>query len=373
MESGMCSQLKRRSAHFLAPLAVLGALAVILSACSKKSDSKSPDKTFVYAASQSDNTIDAYELKSSSGALEAVSGSPFAGGSGPDALAATPDGNFLFATNLKDNTVSSFEIDSKDGSLSLASTAGTLLSPGTVVVSSDGAYLYIGSRGTAAYEGFSIDPKTGALTPIAGFTASSGGTPIAALVDPRGEFLFSLQDDAANIAGFSIQGDGTLVSTGNTVATGSSPRALAFEPNGKYLYATSLGDSVVTGYFLDVSTGDLSILATSPFSTDTQPFGIAITPSGSYLYASFVTGINMFARNASNGALIALDTSPFEALGRPGKLAIDPSGNVLIVCDPTDDIIRMYMIDSDNGTLTKADDSPETAGFGPNAVLMVTP
>jgi 6-phosphogluconolactonase (cycloisomerase 2 family) len=270
--------------------------------------------------------------------------------------------------------VTSFEIDAKDGSLTAADTATTGAAPHSVAVSGDGAYLYTGASGAAAYNGFTISSKTGALKALKGFSAKPGGAPEAALVDPSGLYLVSVQSDVEKMISYVIQSDGSLVaSAGGKVGTGSFPRGLVFEPNGEAIYVVNSGNDRLTGYSIDPSTGDLAVLKSSPFDTGNTPLSIAITPSGNYVYAGDKSGIRGFARNASNGKLIELDTSPFLTLGRPGALAIDPSGKTMIVCDPSDDIVRMVLIDNDTGALTKADDSPEAAGRAPRAVLIVTP
>jgi hypothetical protein len=79
--------------------------------------------------------------------------------------------------------------------------------------------------------GFTIDPGTGALTPIAGSSFATGSLPVSVAVDPSGKFAY--------VANFS----------GN-----------------------------VPGYTIDPSTGALTTIAGSPFPAGVGPHSVAITP-----------------------------------------------------------------------------------------------
>jgi hypothetical protein len=65
------------------------AIALVLVGCHQATPT--PDQTtryFAYVTNQGDNTVSAYMINASSGALTAVSGSPFTAGSSPWAVAA---------------------------------------------------------------------------------------------------------------------------------------------------------------------------------------------------------------------------------------------------------------------------------------------
>ena len=64
-----------------------------IAGCSSK---PAPTPAFVYAANNGSNNVSAYSVTSSTGALTAVSGSPFAAGTAPTAIAADPRGKFVF-------------------------------------------------------------------------------------------------------------------------------------------------------------------------------------------------------------------------------------------------------------------------------------
>ena len=54
-----------------------------------------PTPEFAYVANNGDNTVSAYTIDSSTGALRAVAGSPFAAGRGPGSMTVDPSGRFV--------------------------------------------------------------------------------------------------------------------------------------------------------------------------------------------------------------------------------------------------------------------------------------
>jgi DNA-binding beta-propeller fold protein YncE len=67
------------------------------------------------------SNVSAYTVDSSTGALTAVSGSPFAAGTGPYSVTVDPSGKFTYAVNYFSNNVSAYTIDSSTGALTVVS------------------------------------------------------------------------------------------------------------------------------------------------------------------------------------------------------------------------------------------------------------
>ena len=61
--------------------------------------------------------VSAYTINSSTGALRAVAGSPFAAGGGPYSVTVDPSGRFAYVANSGDDTVSAYTINSSTGAL----------------------------------------------------------------------------------------------------------------------------------------------------------------------------------------------------------------------------------------------------------------
>jgi len=84
----------------------------------------SPTPKFAYVANACVSTSDcsagnvsAYTINSSTGALRAVAGSPFAAGSYPRSVTVDPSGRFAYVANFVDFTVSAYTINSSTGAL----------------------------------------------------------------------------------------------------------------------------------------------------------------------------------------------------------------------------------------------------------------
>ena len=147
-----------------------------------------PDARFVFVANQGTNTVSAFSLNSSTGALAAVPGSPFATGSAPGPVAiypppvavtstsCCPSGKFVLVGNTGDNSLSVYSIDSTG---SLTPVTGTPVSlgsnaqPQSIAVDPSGKFVYV-SIAPQEVAGFALDQGTGALTPITGSPFSIG-------------------------------------------------------------------------------------------------------------------------------------------------------------------------------------------------------
>ncbi|HLW53842.1 MAG TPA: beta-propeller fold lactonase family protein [Candidatus Angelobacter sp.] len=124
-----------------------------------------PTGRFLYVADPSLNAVLAFTI-GSSGALTPISGSPFASGTQPVALASAPEGNLLFVANKGSNNVSAFVIAKGSGALGAVSgspfaTGGT----GPSFVAASGAFVYVGDQGTNDVAAFAIG-SNGALTAV---------------------------------------------------------------------------------------------------------------------------------------------------------------------------------------------------------------
>jgi len=122
--------------------------------------------SFVYTVLTGTNQIAAFSITASTGVLTAVTGSPFPTGNRPLAMATV--NNFLYVSNTSDATVSGYTIDPTSGVLTAVAGSPFAIYAGPMATSFDGAYLYTTTQ--AGLTTFSINPQTGALTQV--------GTPI---------------------------------------------------------------------------------------------------------------------------------------------------------------------------------------------------
>lgn len=88
---------------------------------------------FVYVSNNGSNTVSAYAINPTTGALTPVTGSPFATGSGPGTVAINAAGSLAYVTNGGSNDISAFKINASSGALTPV--AGSPFAAGSAPVS----------------------------------------------------------------------------------------------------------------------------------------------------------------------------------------------------------------------------------------------
>ena len=147
---------------------------------------------------------------------------------------------------------------------------------------------------------------------------------------------------------------------------------MAATPSGKFVYAPNSTDSTISAYSLDGTSGALTQIAGSPFTTGPYPFGVVISPYGKFLYTANISGntISAFSIDGATGTLTPLSGSPFAAGPYPQDLAFSPSGKFLYVSNSSGGTCFRLRANSD-GSLTQVGPL-YAAGLYP-AALAVSP
>jgi 6-phosphogluconolactonase len=279
--------------------------------------------SYAYVANESSNSISAYAINASTGALTEIAGSPFAAtGTGPVAVAVDPDGTYLYVANNASNTVSVY----------------------------------------------SIDADTGALTAV-GQPVGSGNGPFALLVDPSDQFLFVTNKTDNTVSVFET-GNGSLTSiSGSPFSVGSEPTSLATDPGGNFLYVSDYAQNAVAVFSIEPGGGALAAIGGSPFGAGTGALSVAVDPTGTLAYVANETGhsVSMYSLNADTGALAALSGSPLALGTQAESVAVDPAGKFLLVSTSGNELLS-YTITPASGALT-AVSTVGTGTFPLNVVI----
>ena len=265
---------------------------------------------FLYFGS-SGAEIAAYAINSSTGSLTQIA-QPFVAGNVPLALSANPAGTFLYAANAADNSVSAFAIDQSSGALTPLSTSPIALptSPEDLKVDALGRFLFVAMPdGTISV--FTINSNTGQLSNRLDFGPSNpGGQPSAIAVEKTGRFLYVL-DNLPGVEPFSIDPSSGALTPLSTPASppGSGPFAITADTTGSFLYVTDRASNDVAAYVI-LGSGRLSSVSGSPFAANSQPQAIAFDPSGKFLYVAHVNGtINVYTLDQNTGAITQSSTA----------------------------------------------------------------
>ena len=191
--------------------------------------------------------------------------------------------------------------------------------------------------------GFAQDQKTGNLTPLSGTTfnkalntyqgVSAGVTPSAIAVEGTASYVYVTDQETNQIYGYSI----ARSTTGNLTpmpsspfSTGALPLSITVDPRAKYVYTANANSATVSAFAINQASGSLSSVAGSTFSTHAGTNCLAIDPNlGSYLYATnFVTAnIDGAQLNASTGVLNAVANTPFPTGSLPSCLVAVGNGS----------------------------------------------
>lgn len=273
--------------------------------------------------------IGAYSINGTTGALTAISGSPFLySGTEANSVTTDPAGKFLFLTGANDDQVWAFAINQTTGALTTVGSFSTGIGFAAYPTTDGlGKFLYITAGNLGGQVAvFAINSTTGSLTPVAGSPFSIS---IATLQgEPTGQFLLGVTGNGANngigsdnhVYVYSInQTTGALTPvTGSPFATTYIPATLAVHPSGTLVYTfnqTVTGASPMEGFQLNTTTGALTALATSPFTALTAPAG-TFDQSGALLFMHPGTSLTAASVNTTTGALSSIG-SPITGAGNP--------------------------------------------------------
>ncbi|HUC54353.1 MAG TPA: beta-propeller fold lactonase family protein [Candidatus Cybelea sp.] len=324
-----------------------------------------PQGRFVYVANRGSDTIGVYTIDEATGALTPVAGSPFpqdpsTNSELPVSLAVDPAGKFLFVANYNSQTVRAYQIDQTTGALTPApgSPFPAELSPQSVTVDLSGQFVYVANGYHDSYgtiSAYSVDQNTGSLTPVPGSPFSvpidqskssfpaPGAMPRSVTVHSTssGQALYVADSFQNDIWAFDIDGTtGALaLSPASPYSVPGSPFSLMAESEGQFIY-TSNQDSnnaftgSVAGYSIEISTGFLTPIPGSPAVAGSVPVGVAVEPAGRFVYTAnqgswmnnFAGTVSAYSIDSHSGALTPVSGSPFAVGPEPTAVAIIARG-----------------------------------------------
>ena len=258
-----------------------------------------PTGQFVYAANVLSNDVSAYRIDQGTGALTPISGSPFPAGLGAWSVAVDPTGQFAYVSNCgqptctdpnSPGTVSAYTIDPNTGALTPV--PGSPFPAGArsdgMTVDPTGRFVYVTNRSSNDISAFAIDATTGALTPIAGSPFAAGVGAIWVAVDPTGQFAYVANCGSFCLGGADSPGSvsvyvidsatGALIEiAGSPFPCGISSAYVTIDWTGQFVYVGNRDSNDISAFALDATSGGLTPVPGSPFAAGSGPIGIATT------------------------------------------------------------------------------------------------
>jgi 6-phosphogluconolactonase len=148
--------------------------------------------------------------------------------------------------------------------------------PSAIASDASSAYLYATDFLSGKVLGYSV-ASSGNLTPLSGSPFPAGNQPSGIVVDPSYPYTYVTNSLDATVTAYSMS-SGNLSRIGD-FATGLDPIAIGIDPStNHFLYTVNFLDNTVSGFDLTISDGTLLNSQFSPFSTNAQPTGVAAIP-----------------------------------------------------------------------------------------------
>jgi hypothetical protein len=164
--------------------------------------------------------------------------------------------------------------------------------------------------------GFKIDEFTGNLTNIVGSPVGSGGTnPVSIVIKPGGRYVYVVNQGAGtaagNIAEFSVGGDGVLTFQANFSSQGSTPVWAVMDGTGAFLYVLDqVAPSTAFCPVVGTTCGDITV-----FSVAADTGRLSLVPNAQVQNASgtqltyFPVGVKPIMMRASGSCLFTVNSA----------------------------------------------------------------
>jgi 6-phosphogluconolactonase (cycloisomerase 2 family) len=360
-----------------------------------------PTGKFVYVTTLGNSTnppqLSGFSLNGTSGVLTELANSPYplsaSNPPGPSTLAINlpalhPSGLLGYLSiPIPTATLYGAALDTSTGDLS--EIPGFPMSVGfdgqTPAIDSTGKYLFQPSDASAGSSGrisaYQISLPSGVLTPNGTPVSTGGNMPYAALT-PDGKFLIAVNQASSTIAVMAIDSAGTLSMVGSPVATGglagTRPGIFMYERRRSVFYfplaapqgTPSPPAPSIAAFAFNLTTGALTPLAGSPYSSNGATLFPWLHPLGKFLYqVNGSTGtLQRYSIDQSTGVptLVGDVTTPADA---PFILIPDPSGRYVYVTSNAGGNVSSYSVDQTTGALTLVNTLPAgTGAFLPQPV-----
>lgn len=240
------------------------------------------------------------------------------------------------------------------------------------VVTGTAHYAYVSNSGTNASNPYSIGEYTVTATTSPYLTSLGTGTvptigfsPQQTVLDPNGQYLYLLATSNNLVATlFTVNsGTGALTQSGNPTPVSATPDTTysIIDPYGRFLYVAGFNGNLVYAFQINASTGALTAVMGSPFSTNVNgPVSMIADHSGQYLYVinngnGTISGYTIDQTlTVTGGAITPFTANPTIPTGSsPSYSALDPTGTYIYVPDSSANTVTTYSIGS-GGALTNA-------------------
>lgn len=329
---------------------------------------------FYYVPNNGVTSVGVYQI-SSTGALTAITGSPFTVASNPYSVVVDPQQKFLYVTFRSTNNIRVYNINQSTGAIGTeisGSPYATGTGPRQLTITPDGKFLYVGNYGGNSISAFTVNTTTGQLTAVSGSPYAVGSGALTDVqADPSSRFLYATCDvNTNNLYGYSINTTtGALTAlSGFPYTPGRTPQTVDFDGTGTYVYTANWGDNQIGGYSFNSTTGALTLISGSPWTTGTRPNSVITDKLGKLVFSGNSTAntITNFRITSGTGALTSVATGSFTGTN-PWEVQLEPRGRFMYSVNKTGNNITGMAFEATGPSVALVPGSPFATSTGPQS------
>lgn len=170
-----------------------------------------------------------------------------------------------------------------------------------------------------------------------------------------------------------VSATSTTTSEGSSTTTYFPPPPPVITAKPKFAYTGNQGGSL-SGYSVDISTGQLTPLSGFPMALGLNPTVVTHDPQNRFLIVGDIaaSSLHVFAIDSTTGALAEVSPSPYATIKEPVGAVVDPTGTHVYVASQGSNQVGAYTL-SASGTLIPVSGSPFSTGgtqdFGDSLVI----
>lgn len=280
----------------------------------------------LYVLNDGSDTVSAYSINQTTGALAALPFSPInIGGESWQTIAVHPSGSPLIVGN-DTSQVRSYTITATTATAAGSPFSTGMALPFSSVFSRDDSYFYTCGIGNNVFAGFSVNPTNGVLTALAGLFFNSGASiPVGYATGSQGRF-FAADFNSNQVRAFTTASGIPTAVTGNPFVSGlTSAVDGVLSPNENFYYVADRDGNRVGAYQIAGSGASTTLTAVSgsPFASGgTFTHALVFNTSGSFLFAANGNSRNIttYSANRTTGVLTFNNVQAANTLGTAGRL-----------------------------------------------------
>jgi 6-phosphogluconolactonase (cycloisomerase 2 family) len=224
-----------------------------------------------------------------------------------------------------------------------------------IVVDGAGRFLFEpngqGSGPGTSFDVYSIDQNSGALRKT---LAGSNAPPVGAFsaASSEGRFLFNAGNGLVEVFSIAPRTGQLTAVAGTPISASGSGGPMAITRDGKFLYVANQTEGTVSVFAISAA-GNLAPVAGAPFPIDTLAEDIVLSPDGKFLYVAAFPGavstVKGYAVSPSAGMFAPISGA---AVSNASSVTLDQSGKFAYITQNLDGLTT-YSIDSATGALTR--------------------